>query len=258
MGEAFLVRRGGSGLPAHFAVLHVTAPTGSTLTLEKNGAALAVLAPGRGHPNAADNAVSEWHYPVGPARFGVWTVTAVKNSDSASKSVEIDSVLQYDLSVHHRFYLIRDGVIQNSLTETFGSFSGATGTAVYDSAAGTRRVRLYKSVSYGPIPAGQSQRYLVLEYGKVETNNGYDAACGIGSAATGYDGWSTGSSTPAGPYAAYHKFELNGNGLTEAGSVSVDLANVDSETRYAVFSAVSNGSCYFTIKNLYLTNEAPT
>lgn len=112
MSDAYLVRRGGSGgLSPNSAVIHVTAPAGSTVSFAKGGVVAKVLGPDKSHVKASDSAFAEWYYAVSPDNYGEWTVTATKQSDQAteSKTVTISENKQYDLEIIFRFYLFREG-----------------------------------------------------------------------------------------------------------------------------------------------------
>lgn len=125
MSEAFIVRRGGSGgLSANGAVLRITAPTGSTITLTKGGVTVAALAAAKGHTNASDATFADWYYSVKSSNYGSWTVTASKDNNTVSTNVTIDSVKQYDVFLTYDIYLIRDGTIDSNVNVSFGATSG--------------------------------------------------------------------------------------------------------------------------------------
>ena len=126
MSEAFIVRRGGSGgLSANGAVLRITAPTGSTITLTKGGVTVAALAAAKGHTNASDATFADWYYSVSSGNYGSWTVTAARDGETASRTVTVDSAKQYDVFLAYNIYLIRDGVLDSNVNATFGATSGA-------------------------------------------------------------------------------------------------------------------------------------
>ena len=96
--EAFVTRRGGTGgLSPNNAVIHVTAPVGSTISFSKGGVVAKVLGPEKSHVNANDNDFADWYFPVSYANFGEWAVTATLGTGTASDTVIIDSNKQYDV-----------------------------------------------------------------------------------------------------------------------------------------------------------------
>ena len=126
MSEAFIVRRGGSGgLSAGGAVLHITAPAGSTITLKKGDVTVATLAAARGHTNASDTTLADWYYAIVSTNYGSWTATAARDGETASRTVTVDSAKQYDVFLAYNIYLIRDGVLDSNVNATFGATSGA-------------------------------------------------------------------------------------------------------------------------------------
>lgn len=102
MSDAFLVRRGGSGgLSPNSAVIHVTAPAGSTISFAKGGVVAKVLGPDKSHVKASDNSLAEWYYAISPINYGEWTVTASLSGDTASDTVTISTNKQYDLELSY-------------------------------------------------------------------------------------------------------------------------------------------------------------
>lgn len=98
MSDAFLVRRGGSGgLSPNGAVIHVTAPVGSTISFAKGGVVAKVLGPEKSHVNADYNTLADWYYSVSSSNYGTWTVTATLSGNTASKTIKISTNEQYDL-----------------------------------------------------------------------------------------------------------------------------------------------------------------
>lgn len=112
MSDAFLVRRGGSGgLSPNGAVIHVTAPAGSTISFAKGGVIAKVLGPDKSHVNSADSTLADWYYAVSPGNYGEWTVTAIRQSDQVteSKTVTVSENKQYDLKIIFKLYLFESG-----------------------------------------------------------------------------------------------------------------------------------------------------
>lgn len=100
MSDAYLVRRGGAGvLSPNSAVIHVTAPAGSTISFEKGGVVAKVLGPGKQHINISDSSFAEWYYAVAPHHFGSWTVTGTNSEGSISQTITVNDVKQYDVTL---------------------------------------------------------------------------------------------------------------------------------------------------------------
>ena len=82
---------GSGGLSVNSAVLRITAPVGSTITLTKGGVTVAMLAATKGHTNASDTTLADWYYSISSGNYGSWTVTAAKDGESASETVTVDN-----------------------------------------------------------------------------------------------------------------------------------------------------------------------
>ena len=100
---------GSGGLSLNSAVIHVTAPVGSTISFAKGSVTVATLAAGKGHTNASDTTLADWYYSISSGNYGSWTVTAAKDGESASETVTVDNAKQYDVSLSYALYLIRNG-----------------------------------------------------------------------------------------------------------------------------------------------------
>ena len=136
MSDALIVRRSGSGgLPAHSAVIHVSATPGSTITFSKGGIVVKTLGPGKSHVNAASDSFADWYYAIGSSNYGTWTVTATLGTNTASDSVTISSNQQYDLELYS-VDLWNDG--DNSTVSggwQFGARSGSSSARAITSTA---------------------------------------------------------------------------------------------------------------------------
>lgn len=102
---------GGSGGPSSSdAILTVTVPTGSTVTMTKGGVTLTPTM----WVQAADNTLDCALFVIAPSMFdavNAWTVTATLGTDTASDTVIISTNKQYDLDISFDYYLFRaDGV----------------------------------------------------------------------------------------------------------------------------------------------------
>lgn len=98
----------GGGFSVNAAVLHVTAPFGSTVSISKGGVIAKTIGPGKAHTNA-DDENADYYFSITPTNYGTWTVTATLNSDSASDTVAISSNKQYDVELSYRLYLYNRG-----------------------------------------------------------------------------------------------------------------------------------------------------
>lgn len=192
MGEAFIVRRGGAGgLSANSAVIHVNAPTGSTITFTKGGVTVKTLGPDKSHVNSEDTDYADWYYPVGSSNYGEWTVTSTRSIDTTSKTITVETNKTYDVLLSYYFFFIRDGVLQSGYSITKGDLykfeqrDGYVYAAANDNNCGG---------SIGPIP-NISWPYLIISgpyahitngqcYLSINNNAGRGTASGNGRAAT--------------------------------------------------------------------------
>lgn len=116
MSDAFILRAGGGGgLSVNAAILHVQAPTGSTITLSKNNVVVKVLGPEKSHVNADNPANADWYYSVSSSNYGTWTVTATLSGVTGSDTVTIDSNEQYDLNVRFGLFIVKDGDLKATI-----------------------------------------------------------------------------------------------------------------------------------------------
>lgn len=107
----------GGGFSINAAVLHVTAPFGSTVSISKGGVIAKTIGPGKAHTNA-DDENADYYFSITPTNYGTWTVTATLNSDSASDTVAISSNKQYDVVLSYRLYLYNRGTQNVALEAT--------------------------------------------------------------------------------------------------------------------------------------------
>lgn len=98
----------GSSLSFRGALLCITAPTGSTITLIKNNLIIKVLYPKDQHI-FEDGTKAYWYYSVSPSNYGEWTVTATLGTDSVSDTVTIDAAAEYDIVLSYGVYLFNNG-----------------------------------------------------------------------------------------------------------------------------------------------------
>lgn len=115
---------GGGGLPDNAAILRVMAPTGSTVTLTRGG----ITKASTGHPNAADASQNDYYFIIPQTAFSpsAWTVTATYGGKTDTQTVVIEAADEYDVLMSYDFFLVRNGVLQNSVT--IGSLTGSNVT----------------------------------------------------------------------------------------------------------------------------------
>lgn len=99
----------GSSLSFKGALLCITAPTGSTITLIKNNLIIKILYPKDQHILFNDNTSANWYYSVSPSNYGEWTVMITLGVDSTSVTVTISDNKQYDLAIYPPVYLVKNG-----------------------------------------------------------------------------------------------------------------------------------------------------
>ncbi|MDO4990847.1 MAG: hypothetical protein Q4E45_10125 [Eubacteriales bacterium] len=241
MSEAFIVRRGGSGgLSAGGAVLHITAPAGSTITLKKGDVTVATLAAARGHTNASDTTLADWYYAIVSTNYGSWTATAARDGETASGTVTVDSNKVYDLSLSFGLYLIRNGQLQSGYSlygnNTISQESdhvlakGGSGTVVF--------------CSVGPV-SGITYPYLIVKASDEKINNS-TAKFGITST----------SAYSQNAWLAHQTFGVH----NQEGALSwhVDVSGVSFSTdRYAALG-LELSSYWLKITDLYFSRVVPT
>ena len=108
MSRGFIIGAGGEGLSVHAAVLHVTAPVGSTVSIAKGGVTVKSLGPERGHAKVR-GVNADYYFSIAPANYGEWTVTAALGGESASEVVTISANQQVDVAIWYKLWLYHDG-----------------------------------------------------------------------------------------------------------------------------------------------------
>ncbi len=115
MSRGFIIGAGGESISIHAAVLHVSAPFGSTVSIAKGGVTVKSLGPGRAHTNT-DGESADYYFSIAPANYGTWTVSATRENESDSASVIIDSNRQYDVEMSYTYWLYHHGNKMESVT----------------------------------------------------------------------------------------------------------------------------------------------
>lgn len=122
---------GTSGLSPNSAVLHVTAISGSTVSLFKNNILIKSIEPEKSHPDVYDTDISNYYFSIFPTNYGEYRVMAEMNEMNMSQNITINSNKQYDLSLlFNKVYLIRNGVPSDQL-EIGGDGSAIERTGCY-------------------------------------------------------------------------------------------------------------------------------
>lgn len=98
---------GSGGFLADYAVIHISATAGSSLTLLKNGIVVKVIDSSYGHINSKNTYLADYYYPVPPGNFGEWKIAS--DSYPAEKSVLVNSNRVYDVEMTI-LYLYNHGV----------------------------------------------------------------------------------------------------------------------------------------------------
>ena len=105
----------GGGMSLNGAVIHVTAPAGSTITFSKGEVIVKALGPEKSHVNANDNTLAEWYYAVNSSNYGTWSIS----TSTLSRTVSIDSNKQYDIALYY-LYLYKNG---DTCTDVTGGYT---------------------------------------------------------------------------------------------------------------------------------------
>lgn len=119
---------GGGGPTTSDAILTVSVPHGSDITMTKVGAP--TLRPTM-WVQAADNTLDYALFVIGPSLFDAvneWTVTASLSGDTASDTIIIDSAKQYALELTYNLVLIKNGYIIGTNVFPNNLRSGRTAT----------------------------------------------------------------------------------------------------------------------------------
>lgn len=105
----FLVGAGGGSISNDRALLHMKAPTGSTITLRKSNIQVATILPIKAIVDSSDATFSHYYYSVDSNNYGSWTITATVNNDTTTETITVDSVKEYDIELSLKYYLFKAG-----------------------------------------------------------------------------------------------------------------------------------------------------
>lgn len=245
MGEAYILRRGGSGgLSPNSAVIHVNAPTGSTITLTKGGITVKTIGPEKSHINSEYADYADWYIPISASNYGEWTVTATLGNDTASKTVTINDNKTYDVLLTFHIFVIRNGTLQSGYTLYPGELKlEQRPEFVY---------LAYKNGSSGSAGGigtlGEiDYPYMVLKASAGLTSN--DGANSYGITTEPYKTSNSHSAIKA-QFGAY-SFD------TTPKTWVLDVSQVNLNGKYIFLSVYGSGR-YLNITDLYFAKEAPT
>lgn len=93
-----MVGGGGSGFSATDAMLRVQAPTGSTVTISKDGTSK-TKDENKAFVLNERPTVSVYVFSISSSQFGTWTVTATRDTESNTDTIVINSAKEYDLYI---------------------------------------------------------------------------------------------------------------------------------------------------------------
>lgn len=109
---------GGIGKPSPTdAVLRVTAPSGSTVTIKKGTGASVT-------PNfyLDGTDTDTFFFYIKASNFGTYTVTATNGTDTETKTVVVADNIEYSVRLSYPIYLIENGIINNPFLASAGKF----------------------------------------------------------------------------------------------------------------------------------------
>ena len=232
---------GSGGLSVNSAVLRITAPVGSTITLTKGGVTVAMLAATKGHTNASDTTLADWYYSISSGNYGSWTVTAAKDGESASETVTVDNAKQYDVSLSYALYLISNGQLQSGYS-LYGGSNTISQESDHVLAKGGSSTVYFCSV--GPI-SGITYPYLILKVSDEKINNS-TAKFGITST----------SAYSQNAWLAQQTFGVH----NQEGALSwhVDVSGVSFSTDCYAALGLELSSYWLKITDLYFSRVVPT
>ena len=127
---------GGGGISARNAVIHVLASVGSSITFSKGGVDVKTLDASKGIVASENPTIAEYYYPVNSGNYGLWTVTATKDTSSKSSSVSISANNVYDVNLFQLF-LYHTGIFDVEWQTTNKKFTSSTASAKYPSVTKT-------------------------------------------------------------------------------------------------------------------------
>jgi len=252
MGNAIISRRGGSGggLSQYGAVLRITAEVGSIITLQKGGI-LITLRQNKGHVHSDDSTLADWYYSVSTVNFGEWTVTATKGIDTASVTVEVSELVQYDVFVTYDLYIVRNGIYDADTFGTIGQYKGNLTAIEQYNGPGIDWVYLNGPASAdmaGSICKLSAGTYSNLVLTVVDEKTISGNVFGLSKSSTSLSAANVVATEDLGAH-------------TEEGAMTwvCDISGKQLVDLYVIFRVSgSSGTCFLKIDQLYLTNRSVT
>ena len=233
---------GGGGCADTDAMCRVIAPAGSTVTFSRG----AVTKTSTGHQNADDASVYDYYFIVPSSAFSSspWTVTGTLGVDTDTRIIVIDSAYEYDVQLIYATFMLRDGVLQNSVTLNAMTDSGVTAPTITDM-TGYKKVILptnsgvyFSSFDFTPYST------LYIDSAVVDPNQ-Y-----VSWIYEGVDNSNVWRNNTAGSMTAYVKYTA---GYTRS-TVQIDISGIGSSFNWMKFfsRATSSSGFELDIYNIYL------
>lgn len=233
---------GGGGPSASDAILTVTVPTGSTVTMTKSGVTLTPTM----WVQAANNTLNCALFVIAPAQFSAttpWTVTATLGTDSATDTVLINSNKRYDVELDYSLHIVRSGVVKTELQKTDGTITSYSGYTKW---------QLNRTVSLLYLEVGNVTRFdkmTLTVRGGQSWRGGQTPGVGISSSVPTID-FNSGSVNPYSVFTALN----NGSGSISSGTYEVDVSGISGRAVVWIFLSYENAipNPYVDIVNWYL------
>lgn len=214
-----MVGGGGGGLKDTDAVLIVTVPTGSTVTATKSGNTLTPTIWVQNADNTLDTAI----FSVKANTFdsNAWTVTATRDTATASSTVVIDSAKEYALTLTYNILFVWNGVLTSQLWTIAPDTDGAITQEAED-------VLFTSNKNSGGVVWGSTDAYDLTEYNTlrlvITTGQSYYASNKAPCIAVGRNRpTGTGSSTSATNLDSLTMLK-NSTGTISAGTYTLDVS----------------------------------
>lgn len=208
---------GAVGLKSTDALLRVQAPANSTVTISKGTVTKTDL----GHENADDHSVYDYYFIIHQSQFDSvtpWTVTAIRDEDSATGTIIVDAADEYDVILNYNLVIFDYGQTDYTFSGVKSSSVGAIAISIdgdhisasyrYAETTGTGYGYFYTNETFDITP------YTTMRiYGAI-TSRGY---AGVGTTTTSMDAYANGTSSTqeyvvdVSQLSGQHMFRLNIN-----------------------------------------------
>lgn len=113
---------GGLNIQSNKAVIHVTAPVGSTITLLKDNIICSVLGPDKCFQDE-NSRFANWYFSVSSSNYGTFTIQAQRGTSINSTEVIVNNLYVYDVSISYYLYLYNRGDTCTDITGGWNSFT---------------------------------------------------------------------------------------------------------------------------------------